>query len=561
MTDIGRWIEAHTLDDSYDPHILPIVQAVRALPECSATDLHDILRRCPKPAGGAFSKNHIVQSYRRMCAAGVLPFERETLRRLQMKPTRTISGVTPVTVLTKPYPCPGKCIFCPTDVRMPKSYLHDEPGAMRAEQHQFDPFAQTAARIETFESLGHSAAKVELLILGGTWSSYRRDYQEWFIQRCLDAMNGCDSSSLEEAQRWNETAAHRNVGLVVETRPDHVTWDEIRWLRRLGVTKVQMGAQSLDDQVLEINQRGHSVEETRQAVTLLRAAGFKIALHWMPNLLGATPEADRADFRKLWDDEALRPDELKIYPCSLLANAELYLNWQRGEYHPYTEDELTELIVECKRHVPRYCRINRVIRDIPASNVVAGSTRSNLRQDVHRVMRERGLRCNCLRCREVRGTSVDADELRLAVETYATRVGMEHFVSLVTDEDRVAGFVRLSLPSRRGRGAGGEGELPEIAHAGMIRELHVYGPSLELGDGSVGEAQHIGLGTRLLAQAERRARAAGYGKLAVIAAIGTREYDRERGFAVEGLYMTKVIPSTPVAREAVPSVDEKLHGL
>ncbi|MEK7325346.1 MAG: radical SAM protein, partial [Chloroflexota bacterium] len=360
--DLAKWRETHFHDDGHDEHILPIVQAVRASPTFTANDLGDLLRRHPKPGGGAFSKHHIVQAYKRLCEAGIIPFERDTLKRLQMKPTRTISGVAPVTVLTKPYPCPGKCIFCPTDVRMPKSYLHDEPGAMRAEQNNFDPFAQTAGRIRAFENAGHSAAKVELLILGGTWSSYRRDYQEWFAQRCLDAMNGRDSASLEEAQRWNENAAHRNVGLVVETRPDHVTWDEIRWLRRLGVTKVQMGAQSLDDHILEINKRGHTVEQTREAVSLLRAAGFKIVLHWMPNLLGATPDSDRADFLKLWTDPGLRPDELKIYPCSLLANAELYEYWQRGEYTPYTDDDLLELLVDCLTEVPRYCRVNRVIR-------------------------------------------------------------------------------------------------------------------------------------------------------------------------------------------------------
>ncbi|MEK7311758.1 MAG: tRNA uridine(34) 5-carboxymethylaminomethyl modification radical SAM/GNAT enzyme Elp3, partial [Chloroflexota bacterium] len=473
---------------------------------------------------------------------GVLPFERETLQRLQMKPTRTISGVAPVTVLTKPYPCPGKCIFCPTDVRMPKSYLHDEPGAMRAEQHAFDPYAQTFHRIRSFAALGHGVSKIELLILGGTWSSYRRDYQEWFVQRCLDAMNGRDSSSLAEAQKWNETASHRNVGLVIETRPDHVDADEVQWLRTLGVTKVQMGAQSLDDHILDLNKRGHTVEKTRQAATLLRAAGFKIVLHWMPNLLGATPDSDRADFVRLWDDPGLRPDELKIYPCSLLANAGLYEYWQRGEYRPYDEDELLELIVDCMTKVPRYCRVNRVIRDIPAPNVVAGSKRSNMRQDAERLIRERGLKYECLRAREVRAADVRAGDLHLETITYDTRVGVEQFLSYVTSNDKVAGFLRLSLPTPtldpspivelRDGGGGGVG-------VAMIRELHVYGPALPLGDDADGEAQHLGLGARLIAHAEQIARDAGYKKMAVIAAIGTREYYRRRGFEVEGLYMTK----------------------
>jgi len=440
---------------------------------------------------------------------------------------------------------------------------------MRAVEHQFDPYAQVRSRINQLEALGHPTDKIELLILGGTWSAYRKDYQEWFVQRCLDALNGRDSGSLAEAQKWNETAPHRNVGLVIETRPDHIDWEEIKWLRQLGVTKVQMGAQSLDDHILEINKRGHTVEQTRQAVSRLRAAGFKIVLHWMPNLLGATPDSDRADFLKLWSDPGLRPDELKIYPCSLLANAELYEYWQRGEYTLYIDDELLNLIVDCLTNVPRYCRVNRVIRDIPAPNVVAGSKRSNMRQDAESLIRERGLKYECLRAREVRGTAVDAADLHIETITYETRLGVEHFISFVTNQDKVAGFLRLSLsaptpnprsravveehhdrggessPSpasfvlaARKRGRGG-GQFPEIANSAMIRELHVYGPALSLGDDSSGEAQHLGLGTQLLAEAEQLALEAGFNKIAVIAAIGTREYYRKRGFEVKGLYMTK----------------------
>jgi elongator complex protein 3 len=282
------------------------------------------------------SKSQLVGAYVDLCDRGWLTYDQDVVTTLQVKPTRSQAGVTVVTVLTKPYPCPGKCIFCPTDVRMPKSYLHDEPGAMRAEQHAFDPFDQTAARIEALEKIGHPADKLELLVLGGTWSSYRRDYQEWFVKRCLDAMNGLESQSLTEAQLINVAGERRNVGLVVETRPDHVTADELRWFRYLGVTKVQIGVQSLDDRILALNNRGETVEQTRQAIRFLRLAGFKIHAHWMPNLLGATPESDIADFSRLWRDPALRPDEIKIYPCMLLANAELYDYWQRGEYRPYT---------------------------------------------------------------------------------------------------------------------------------------------------------------------------------------------------------------------------------
>ncbi|HKG53870.1 MAG TPA: radical SAM protein, partial [Anaerolineales bacterium] len=273
-------------------------------------DVTKTLRSYPLQGGGYLNKSMLVSIYNEMVAAGEMDEDAPLLERIRMKPMRTLSGVTTVTVLTKPYPCPGKCIFCPTDVRMPKSYLPDEPGAMRGLEHQFDPYAQVRSRIEQLKSLGHPTDKIELLILGGTWSSYRRDYQEWFIKRCFDAMNENDHrefkevnsevsansaanpGELSQVHSSNETTHHRNVGLVIETRPDEITLDEIRWLRHLGVTKVQMGAQSLDDHILEINKRGHDVECTRRATALLRAAGFKIVLHWMPNLLGATPESD-----------------------------------------------------------------------------------------------------------------------------------------------------------------------------------------------------------------------------------------------------------------------------
>jgi elongator complex protein 3 len=462
---------------------------------------------------------------------------------------RTLSGVTTVTVLTKPYPCPGKCIFCPTDVRMPKSYLPDEPGAMRGLEHEFDPYAQVRSRIEQLESVGHPTDKIELLILGGTWSSYRRDYQEWFIKRCFDAMNVLSPHPLPDgnraadqrvregellaAQTINETAAHRNVGLVIETRPDEITPNEIQWLRHLGVTKVQMGAQSLDDHILEINKRGHDVECTRKATALLRAAGFKIVLHWMPNLMGATPESDREDFARLWTDFC--PDEIKIYPNQLLANAELYEYWQRGEFQPYTTEELIDLIADIKPTIPRYCRVNRVIRDIPSTNVVEGNRRTSLRQDVQEELRRRGTRCECVRCREVRGKTVHPELLKLDDMVYRTGAAEEHFISYVTPDDKLAGFVRLSLPGKDSSQTG----MPDLDGAALIREVHVYGQSLPVGAEKQGAAQHTGLGTRLLAQAEPIAQAKGFKRMAVISAVGTRGYYLERGFERGELYLTK----------------------
>jgi len=568
--------------------LLAIFAAVREAAEWDQDALLRILARYGRDgkssASGYFSKIELVTGYRQLTAAGLLPFERHVLRRLQMKPVRTSSGVTPVTVLTEPAGCPGRCIFCPDAEGMPKSYLPDEPGARRAAQCGFDPYLQVRTRLETFQAMGHPADKVELLILGGTWSAYSRRYREWFVTRCLDALNEeparpipSDStaiqanapaaggenlaaeaaplpgeaaawarghlSTLSQAQARNETAGHRNVGLVIETRPDWVTPDEIVHLRRLGVTKVQLGVQSLDDRILALNQRGHDVATVRRAVGLLRAAGFKLHLHWMPNLYGATPETDRADFARLWADPALRPDELKIYPCSIIAGTELYRLWQAGEYRPYTEEELVDLVADCKATIPPYCRVNRVFRDIPADDIVAGVKSSNLRQLVHRRMAERGQRCRCIRCREVRGEAVDEEDLRLVVHAYETAGSQEQFLSYETAGGRLAGFLRLSLPLRDGRAAATEPvaavweAMPEIAGAALIREVHVYGPALEIGAESAGEAQHLGLGRRLIAEAKARAAAAGFDRLAVISAIGTRRYYERLGFGRGELYM------------------------
>ncbi len=524
----------------FTPHeeaqLLRLITEVAALTACAPDDLTRLLRRYPK-ADGQFAKDQLVAAYRQFCADGRLTFDPALLRRLQMKPVRTQSGVATVTVLTKPFPCPGECIFCPTDARMPKSYLHDEPGAARAEAHAFDPYATTLGRLRALENIGHPTDKIELLILGGTWSYYPADYQAWFLKRCFDALNGVEAATLADAQRLNETAAHRNVGLVIETRPDYIDAAEVRRLRAYGVTKVQLGAQSLTDHLLDLNKRGHSVEQTRQAVHLLRSAGFKLHLHWMPNLLGATPDSDRADYARLWSDPGLRPDELKIYPCALVREADLTAWWERGEYRPYTDAELVALLADCLAQTPRYARLSRVIRDIPAGHVVAGSTLSNLREVVEKTLAAEGRRCECIRCREVRGEPI-TNEVRLEAAVYATTAGSEHFLSYVTAADRLAGFLRLALPAPEAAAATG---LDELRGAAVVREVHIYGPVVRLGESARGEAQHLGLGARLLQEAERRARAAGYARLAVIAAIGTRAYYRKHGFELGELYMTKAL--------------------
>jgi elongator complex protein 3 len=523
MVDIEKWTEARRFTPEKLAASRIILQEVR-----DGRDVFDAIRRNPLPGVGHIAKHTLVEAYRKLVASGEWSEDADLLKRIRLKPVRTLSGVTTVTVLTGPHTCPGECIFCPDDARLPKSYLYGEPGAMRGMQNDFDPFLQVSTRIEALEAVGHPTDKIELLILGGTFTAYDEEYQEQFILRCFDAMNGFESKTLEEAHFANEKASHRNVGLVIETRPDEINPAVLARLRNLGVTKVQIGVQSLDDHILKINKRGHTIAQTLEAVSLLRSAGFKIVLHWMPNLLGATPLSDREDFIRLWNG-GYCPDEIKIYPTQLVENSELHNIWLMGQYLPYTTDELIQLIADLKMTIPRYCRVNRVIRDIPSTLIVAGNKRSSLRMDVQVELKKRGEKCACVRCREVRGEQIDSDDLTLHDLVYTTADSKEHFLSFDTSDDRLAGYLRLSLPNQS-QNQPVRQEMPELVDSAIIREVHVFGQSLPVGGGETGAAQHTGLGTALLLQAEDIARAAGYRKMAVIAAVGTRIYYQKRGY-------------------------------
>jgi len=555
-----------------------------------AESFDGILRRHPHAGRGFFSRSEIIAGYRAFFDAESLGVSEEAfLACVQRRPVRTQSGVTPLTLLTKPFPCPGKCVFCPNDVRMPKSYLADEPGAQRAAANRFDPYLQVWNRLAAYRAIGHPTDKVEIIVLGGTWSFYPEAYQVWFAARCFEALNdfgagvdgraGVEPSApgfealparidgrdhaknpynrlvraflqdeqdgelvpaseqatwqrLEAAQAANETAGCRSVGFVLETRPDHVTEEEVLRMRRLGATKVQIGIQSLDDAVLSANQRGHDVEATRQAVGRLRRAGFKIHAHWMPNLLGATPESDVADFARLFADPAIRPDELKLYPCSLIESAELMHYHERGEWRPYGPEELLDVLAHALARVPRYCRVTRVIRDISSDDIVVGNKQTNFRQLAEQEVTRRGGACLDIRAREIRGDDFDPDRLELRANVYDAGVAEEHFLEFVTPEERIVGFLRLSLPREKSFVA-------ELGESAVIREVHVYGASLGLGDRADDKAQHQGLGRRLVAEAGRRTRAAGYRRLAVISAVGTRDWYRRLGFEPAGLYQVR----------------------
>lgn len=505
------------------------------------TDALKALRSNPLPGGRGFLAKHaLVAAYREKVSLGEWEDDPVLLAKIRMKPIRTLSGVTTITVLTKPHPCPGECIFCPSEEGLPQSYLSDEPGARRGVEHAFDPFTQVSSRLKALHEVGHPTDKIELLILGGSWTAYPPSYREWFIRRCFEALNQENPNddtgevSLADVQKTNSQARHRNVGLVVETRPDLITIENLVEMRRQGVTKMQLGIQSMDDRILQLNKRGHSAEEAEEAICLVRAAGYKVVVHWMPNLLGATPQSDREDFARLWREGGINPDEMKIYPCQLLRNAELYQYWERGEYRPYEEQELIDLLADIKPTVPRFCRINRVIRDIPSNHVVEGNRNTSLRQDVAQEMKKRGSSCQCIRCREIRKGKIDDRNLVLDDQVYKAGWAEEHFLSYNTQDDNILGFLRLSLPS-----ANHFFPVEELQDAAIIREVHVYGQSVELGGEGSGSVQHRGLGSSLIEKAAEIALSNGYRKLTVISAVGTREYYAARGFTLTDLYMVR----------------------
>lgn len=475
---------------------------------------------------------------------------------LTLNPIRSVSGIATITVITEPYPCPGRCVYCPTEARAPKSYLTNEPAMMRAVRNDYDPYRQMRSRLKALEETGHATDKIELIIKGGTWSFYPDEYQRWFIARCFDAANEFASHEIRDtkydirddllfhAQQVNETAAHRIIGVTIETRPDYINEQEIRRLRTLGVTRVELGVQSLNERILELIVRDHTTAEIRQATTLLRNAGFKIAYHLMPNLPGATPDDDRETFRRLFEDPAYRPDAMKIYPCVVIESAELYRWWQEGRYQPYDDETLIELLADVKVMVPPYVRIERVIRDIPSTSIVAGCKVTNLRETVLRRMAKEGRRCRCLRCRQVRDEADGA--FVLTRRDYDAGDGQEVFLSFEDPStDRVAAFLRLRLPASRCSAQAG---IPHQADhwwgvlrgAVLIRELHTYGRHLSLHDRREDAAQHRGFGQQLLAEAERIAREEfGYRRMVVIAGVGVREYYRRFGYELEDTYMVK----------------------
>ena len=539
--------------------------------------------------------------------------EERFIRSVRMKPRRTASGVATITVITRPHTCSSNCIYCPCDLRMPKSYLANEPACQRAELTFFDPYVQVAARLQALHQMGHSTDKVELIVLGGTWSDYPESYQYWFIKELFRALNEWPNSpshiqerlnwytsfglqnseealssfvaeqqaavfddtatynqafhklydisqphqsawsqmqstydELVEQQHSNETAAARVVGLVIETRPDTITPENLRMFRQLGCTKIQIGIQSTRQKILDANQRQMSVAQIKRAFSLIRLYGFKIHSHLMVNLLGATPEADKQDFKTFVTDPGFLPDEIKLYPCALVSGTQLVQKYREGTWQPYAKDELVDVLVQDVLATPPYVRISRMIRDISATDILVGNKHTNLRQMVEQELAAEDVASHVqeIRFREINQQQVRAAELTLQDFAYTTAVSDEHFLQWVTADNKIAGFCRLSLPHWDKLTSGAcdvsADELLVQPGQAMIRELHVYGQALSLGSEGM-SAQHQGLGQKLLAKASSIAAEAGYTSLNVISSIGTRAYYRAQGFTDAGLYQQKAL--------------------
>lgn len=561
-------------------------------PNFTKKELDGYLKIFTRDNGELFSRDEIILELNKNSAQ-----TKHIVNRLKLKPTRTISGVTTVTVLTMPFACPGKCIFCPNDVRMPKSYIASEPGAQRALMFRFDPFTQVYNRLLAYKNIGHPTDKVELLVLGGTWSYYPEKYRVWFIKECFRAMNlfgtvkkdGIQNeylnvreylksdynkalrdkegdkpynqliqtknykkdfedrlvlkgnwkdsqlkdlkSDLVNEQNINSNAQTRCVGLVLETRPDCINKSEVYSLRELGATKIQLGVQTLDDSISILNKRGETRSNVESAFSLLRAAGFKIHAHIMPNLYGATPEKDFEVYKELFDNPDFKPDELKIYPTSIIRDTENYTLFKEGKYKPYTLIQLSNLLADCIEYTPEYCRLTRIIRDIPSQEIEGGNKVTNLRQVVEKKLKLEKRVDKNIRAREIKNTMVTEEDLFLDILEYQAAGSKEYFLQFITQKRKIAGFLRLSIPKELVNPV-----TPELDGCAIIREVHVYGPSLELQSNSRGEAQHLGLGTRLIDKAKSMAIENGFNKIAVISSIGTREYYKKRGFELKSLY-------------------------
>ena len=490
-------------------------------------DLASVKRRLAKKYRIPCPSNlNLLKIYHKLVKKGSVKKSSRIENLLRVRPVRSLSGIVNISVLTKPYPCPGKCLYCPTEKGIPKSYVSGEPAVERAKKLKYDPYLQVKKRIEALKAEGHLTDKIELRIVGGTWSYYPKKYQAWFIKKCYDACN----KKANKPQRFNEKAEHRIVGLSVETRPDFINSNEIKRLRQFGVTMVELGVQSIYRDVLELNRRGHGVKEIIEATKLLKDAGFKVLYQMMPNLPGSSVSRDLKMFKELFANPHFQPDLLKIYPCVLLKEAPLYQWWKQKKYQPYTDKQLINLMKAIKKNVPYYVRIQRIARDIPGYRI------PNLRQLLAEKSKKEAWKCRCIRCREVKTDYRLGERLLLFRQDYRASGGREIFLSFENKSRKLHSLLRLRITSQE---------------KAFIREVHTYGRLHPLnGNLNVISPQHKGLGKKLISKAEKIAKKDfGLNEVAVIAAVGTRNYFRKLGYGLKKTYMVKNLKSRKPIKE------------
>lgn len=457
------------------------------------------------------------------------------IRLLSIKPSRSLSGIVVVAIMPKPLPCPGKCIYCPSslvEAETPKSYTGREPSTMRAIANEFDAVKQIRNRIQQLNATGHSTQKIELIVMGGTFLASSFKYQKQFMLDCFNAVNKIKSFSLDKAKERAQFSENRFIGITFETRPDFCGKKEINRMLDFGGTRVELGVQTLNDKVYLKVHRNHLVEDVINATSLLRDSSFKFAYHLMPGLPFSSPKEDLRVFRKVFNDSNFKPDMLKIYPCIVIKNTELYEMWKKGDYTPYSSKQAAKLIARMKSIVPKYVRIMRIQRDIPSTVVSAGVKHTNLRQLIEKEMQKHNWKCNCIRCKEIGRTNEKKQEPKINVFEYNASKGKEFFISL-ENKNSLYGFCRLRFPFSPFR--------KEItSKTALIRELHIYSKSLPLKKSpESGEFQHKGFGKTLMEKAEEIALNNSFNKMTVISGIGAREYYWNLGYKNDGVYVSK----------------------
>jgi len=458
---------------------------------------------------------------------------------LLKKPIKTASGVAVVALMPKPFACPhGRCSYCPGGIEFnsPNSYTGKEPSTRNAIENNYDPRLQITTKIEKLIAYGHDPSKMEIVIVGGTFLFMPKTYQENFIKSCYDALNGIESKNLQEAKVNNEFAKIRNVGFTIETKPDYCKKEHVDWMLDYGITRIEIGVQSLQERVYQIVNRGHNYNDVIESFQISKDAGYKIVAHMMPGLPTVTPNEDISDFKKLFEDPDLKPDMLKVYPSLVIENTPLYEDYKQGKYMPYSDKDLINVLIEMKKTVPKWVRIMRVMREIGPEEIIAGPKSGNLRQIIHQNLQKQGAFCRCIRCREAGLSKKNLEEQRLQLNriNYDSSGGKEVFLSFEDSDESIYGFLRLRKPSKLAH-------RKEVSDDScIVRELHVYGKSLQIGQKEDNEIQHSGLGKKLMKEAEKISKEEfDAKKLLVISAVGTRQYYQKIGYSLYGPYMAK----------------------